>query len=74
MNTYHIPKNIEQCKEKLRQEFLKHDRIDDVRLIDMLVIKVNLINCFVEKNISYIGIFCNHSKELWPKKIYTVPI
>lgn len=36
---YDIPKTVEQCKTKLREEFTKFDEIKDVRLIDMLVIK-----------------------------------
>ncbi|XP_059608838.1 NADH dehydrogenase [ubiquinone] 1 alpha subcomplex subunit 6 [Phlebotomus argentipes] len=36
---YDIPKNIEQCREKLREEFLKNKDVTDIRVIDMLVIK-----------------------------------
>ncbi|CAG9834161.1 unnamed protein product [Diabrotica balteata] len=39
VNNYDIPRNVEQCREKLRQEFTKFDDIKDIRLIDMLVIK-----------------------------------
>lgn len=34
-----IPKTEIQCKEKLREEFLKHKEVSDVRIVDMLVIK-----------------------------------
>jgi len=36
---YDIPKSEAQCKEKLKEEFLKNKDIADVRVIDMLVIK-----------------------------------
>lgn len=36
---YDIPKSVEQCREKLREEFLKHKNVTDIRVIDMLVIK-----------------------------------
>lgn len=42
---YDIPKNIEQCRAKLREEFDKHRSLKDVRVIDMLVIKVSVIDC-----------------------------
>lgn len=37
---YDIPKNVEQCRAKLREEFDKNRHIKDIRVIDMLVIKV----------------------------------
>lgn len=40
---YDIPKSLEQCRDKLREEFLKNKNVSDVRVIDMLVIKVRLI-------------------------------
>ncbi|CAH0555595.1 unnamed protein product [Brassicogethes aeneus] len=36
---YDIPKNIPQCREKLREEFTKYNNIQDVRVVDMLIIK-----------------------------------
>ncbi|XP_058811372.1 NADH dehydrogenase [ubiquinone] 1 alpha subcomplex subunit 6 [Topomyia yanbarensis] len=36
---YDIPKSVEQCREKLREEFLKQRNVTDIRVIDMLVIK-----------------------------------
>nr|CAI5835884.1 unnamed protein product [Callosobruchus analis] len=36
---FDIPRTVEQCKAKLREEFTKYDEIKDVRLIDMMVIK-----------------------------------
>lgn len=42
---YDIPVNIEQCRAKLREEFLKHENVTDIRVIDMLVIKVSAICC-----------------------------
>lgn len=37
---YDIPKSVEQCREKLREEFDKHRHVTDIRVIDMLVVKV----------------------------------
>ena len=39
---YDIPINEQQVKAKLRQEFEKNKHITDMRVIDMLVIKVSL--------------------------------
>lgn len=39
MDKYDIPKSVEQCREKMKAEFLKNKDIQDVRVIDMLVIK-----------------------------------
>ncbi|KAJ9590122.1 hypothetical protein L9F63_016751 [Diploptera punctata] len=36
---YDIPKSVEQCRAKLREEFEKNRHITDIRVIDMLVIK-----------------------------------
>lgn len=36
---YHIPKNTDQCRAKLREEFSKHKDVTDIRVIDLLVIK-----------------------------------
>lgn len=40
---YDIPKSEEQCREKIRELFMKNKDVTDVRVMDMLVIKVNLI-------------------------------
>ena len=37
---YDIPKSVEQCRVKLREEFEKNRHVTDIRVIDMLVIKV----------------------------------
>jgi len=37
---YDIPMTVEQCRDKLREEFVKHRSVTDIRVIDMLVIKV----------------------------------
>lgn len=34
---------MDQCREKLREEFLKNSHVTDIRVIDMLVIKVGCI-------------------------------
>lgn len=36
---FDIPKSEENCREKLREMFLKQKDVTDVRVIDMLVIK-----------------------------------
>ncbi|PNF26688.1 NADH dehydrogenase [ubiquinone] 1 alpha subcomplex subunit 6 [Cryptotermes secundus] len=36
---YDIPKSVEQCRVKLREEFEKNRHVTDIRVIDMLVIK-----------------------------------
>ncbi|KAH8290979.1 hypothetical protein KR054_007619 [Drosophila jambulina] len=38
---YDIPMTVEQCRDKLREEFVKHRNVTDIRVIDMLVIKVS---------------------------------
>lgn len=43
MKQYDIPKSTEQLKAKLREEFTKHPDYTDIRVIDMLVIKVKLL-------------------------------
>lgn len=37
---FDIPKTVPQLKAKLREEFTKHPDYTDIRIIDMLVIKV----------------------------------
>lgn len=39
VQTYDIPRSEEECREKLREEFTKYDTINDIRLIDMMIIK-----------------------------------
>ncbi|XP_055855156.1 NADH dehydrogenase [ubiquinone] 1 alpha subcomplex subunit 6 [Episyrphus balteatus] len=36
---YDIPKSVEECRAKLREQFIKHRSVTDIRVIDMLVIK-----------------------------------
>lgn len=38
----HLPVTKEECQKKLKEEFLKNKHITDVRVIDMLVIKVHI--------------------------------
>lgn len=37
-----MPKSEEQCREKLKEMFLNNKHVSDIRVIDMLVIKVKL--------------------------------
>lgn len=42
-----MPKSEDQCRAKLKELFLKNKDVTDVRVIDMLVIKVtNSINIY----------------------------
>lgn len=52
VRTFDIPKSREQLHEKLRSEFAKHKNVTDIRVIDMLVIKVNTPLC---SNYRYYG-------------------
>lgn len=36
---FDIPKSEKQCREKLKEEFLRNKDVKDIRVIDMLVIK-----------------------------------
>lgn len=36
---YDLPKNIVQCRAKVREQFVKNKDITDIRVSDMLVIK-----------------------------------
>lgn len=36
---FDIPKNVEQCRAKLREQILKNSHVTDIRVSDMLVIK-----------------------------------
>ena len=38
---YDIPKSVKECREKLREQFLKNKDVSDIRVIDMLVVKVS---------------------------------
>jgi len=40
VNDYDIPKTLTECRAKLREEFDKHRHVQDIRVVDMLVIKV----------------------------------
>lgn len=37
---YDIPKSEQQCRDKLKEMFLNNKNVTDIRIIDMLVIKV----------------------------------
>lgn len=39
MDVNNLPKSEKQCKDKVREEFLKHKDVADIRIVDMLVIK-----------------------------------
>lgn len=36
---YDIPKTVPDCRKKLREEFEKNKNVEDIRVIDVLVIK-----------------------------------
>lgn len=54
---YDIPVSVEQGRKKLREEFLKHKNVSDIRVIDMLVIKVSPCRIFFTIFISSIIFF-----------------
>lgn len=68
---YDIPKTVEQCREKLREEFDKHRHVTDIRVIDMLVVKVciNFVVVFIAyMNISIFYCACLNTvgnQKLW---------
>uniref|UniRef100_A0A0V0G6U0 NADH dehydrogenase [ubiquinone] 1 alpha subcomplex subunit 6 n=1 Tax=Triatoma dimidiata TaxID=72491 RepID=A0A0V0G6U0_TRIDM len=60
---YDLPKNITQCREKLREEFVKNKHVTDIRVLDMLVIKGQMglkevVNIWIQK-----GAIMNYWKE-----------
>ncbi|BES95824.1 unnamed protein product [Nesidiocoris tenuis] len=65
---YDIPKNIKQCRAKLREEFDKNKHVQDVRIIDMLVIKGQMelketVNIWKQN-----GHIMDYFKETWEEK------
>lgn len=46
VHDFHIPKTEDQCREKLREEFERNRGVKDIRVIDMLVIKVSYLEIF----------------------------
>ncbi|KOX68416.1 NADH dehydrogenase [ubiquinone] 1 alpha subcomplex subunit 6 [Melipona quadrifasciata] len=40
---YILPVTKEECQQKLREEFYRHANVRDLRVIDMLLIKVRII-------------------------------
>lgn len=41
---YDLPKSTSECRQKLRELFEKNRNVKDIRIIDMLVIKVRLLS------------------------------
>lgn len=65
---FDIPKSEKQCREKLKEEFIKHKDVTDIRVIDMLVIKGQMelkesVNMWKQK-----GHIMKYWKETWPQK------
>lgn len=50
---YDIPMSIEQCRAKLREEFTKNKDVSDIRVIDMLVVKVSCFLLNLIKTLSF---------------------
>lgn len=50
---YDIPKTEQACRQKLKEMFLKNKNVTDIRVIDMLVIKVIFLFLYIciKKNI-----------------------
>ncbi|XP_046736995.1 NADH dehydrogenase [ubiquinone] 1 alpha subcomplex subunit 6 [Diprion similis] len=65
---YHIPKSEKQCRQKLREEFMKNANVKDIRAIDLLVIKGQMelketVEIWKQK-----GTLMNYFKETEEKK------
>lgn len=45
---FDIPKSEQQCRDKLKELIMKNKDVTDIRVIDMLVIKVS--NCYTTAN------------------------
>jgi hypothetical protein len=58
---YDIPKSVEQCRAKLREEFEKHRHVTDIRVIDMLVIKVCVKVSYVIFTVNFLMSSCRGS-------------
>ncbi|CAG9760641.1 unnamed protein product [Ceutorhynchus assimilis] len=65
---YDMPKSVEQLRDRLREEFNKHQDIKDVRIVDMLVIKgqmelMETVNMWKQK-----GHMMAYFKDTWEPK------
>ncbi|XP_055526930.1 NADH dehydrogenase [ubiquinone] 1 alpha subcomplex subunit 6-like [Wyeomyia smithii] len=74
VHEFDIPKSVAQCRTKLREEFLRHRAVTDVRVIDMLIFKGHLdlketINRWKQK--SHLMRYWNESQEPKPKDFLT---
>lgn len=68
VKNYDMPRSVEQCRQKLREEFTKYDDVNDVRLIDMLIIKGQMelketVNVWKQK-----GHMMSYFKDTWEPK------
>jgi len=55
----HLPVTKEECQKKLKEEFLKNKHITDIRVIDMLVIKV--CKSYFNSNFEFFKIFIDRN-------------
>lgn len=46
MSNYDLPKTKKDCQQKLREEFKRNAHISDLRVIDLLLIKVKKMYVF----------------------------
>ncbi|KAG7197429.1 hypothetical protein KM043_013287 [Ampulex compressa] len=65
---YDIPKSEAQCRQKLREEFMRHLNVTDIRVIDLLVIKGQMELKETVKNWKTKGGLMNYWKETWEPK------
>lgn len=46
VSNYDIPRTKEECRQKLKEEFKRNAHINDLRVIDLLLIKVKKMYAF----------------------------
>lgn len=58
MNDIDIPRTVEECRQKLREEFVKHKDVKDIRVIDMLIVKVSRHLIFMKEEDYFQIVLC----------------
>ncbi|XP_076182877.1 NADH dehydrogenase (ubiquinone) B14 subunit [Ptiloglossa arizonensis] len=65
---YDIPKSEAECRKKLREEFRRHDKVTDIRVIDLLVVKGQMDLQEAAMMWKPKGTMMNYWKETWEPK------
>ncbi|KAL0119209.1 hypothetical protein PUN28_009652 [Cardiocondyla obscurior] len=68
LQTYDIPKNKVDCKQKIREEFKRHAHVSDLRIIDKLIIRGQMELQEVANSWKTKGAVMYYWKETWEKK------